>query len=242
MLITIQLHFLVNTLYLKSFLKPEFRKNLRNVVNTILTLLAESLRSFLDKSGKRKRRFLPLPDLSRKIEGDSVRRVYNTVWKGLFPPCRTKPVRKRFHTLYECPNQTRHKHSTVRTCLYKEITSWKYYRKGFSWKVALWIFPRESKVGISRLYRVIKLIVTRKSTAKEVSFEWSPRIILSTDSKVHVICIWLWIKQLSYFEYFQGSIHWEKDLVCNLRYFSITVENLGCLITERYSLNIKSIF
>ena len=43
---------------------------------TSCTLLAESLRSFLDKSGKRKRpRFLPLPDLSRKIEGDSVRRV-----------------------------------------------------------------------------------------------------------------------------------------------------------------------
>ena len=39
------------------------------------TLLAESLRSFLDKSGKRKRLCLPLPDLSRKIEGDSVRRV-----------------------------------------------------------------------------------------------------------------------------------------------------------------------
>ena len=37
----------------------------------IATLLAESLRSFLDKSGKRKR----LPDLSRKIEGHSVRRV-----------------------------------------------------------------------------------------------------------------------------------------------------------------------
>ena len=50
------------------------------------------------------------------------------------------------------------------------------------------MFPRESKVGI-RLYSVIKLIVTRKRTAKEVSFEWSPRIILSTDSKVHVICI-----------------------------------------------------
>ena len=31
-----------------------------------ITLLAESLRSFLDKSGKR---------VSRKIEGDSVRRV-----------------------------------------------------------------------------------------------------------------------------------------------------------------------
>ena len=26
-------------------------------------------------------------------------------------------------------------------------------------------------------------------------------------------------------------------MVCNLLYFSITVENLGCLITERYSLN-----
>jgi len=35
-LITIQLHFLVNISYLKSFLKPEFRKNLRNVVNIIL--------------------------------------------------------------------------------------------------------------------------------------------------------------------------------------------------------------
>ena len=43
---------------------------------TSCTLLAESLRSFLDKSGKRKwLRFLPLPDLFRKIEGDSVRRV-----------------------------------------------------------------------------------------------------------------------------------------------------------------------
>ena len=40
-----------------------------------VTLLAESLWSFLDKSGKRKQRFLPLPDLSRKIEGDSVHRV-----------------------------------------------------------------------------------------------------------------------------------------------------------------------
>ena len=35
-LITIQLHFLVNILYLKSFLKPKFRKNLRNIVSTIL--------------------------------------------------------------------------------------------------------------------------------------------------------------------------------------------------------------
>ena len=44
------------------------------------TLLAESFRSFLDKAGKRKRlRFLPLPDLSRKIEGDSVRRVAKTL-------------------------------------------------------------------------------------------------------------------------------------------------------------------
>ena len=41
----------------------------------IATLLAESLQSFLDKSGKR---FLPLPDLSRKIEGDSVRRVVDS--------------------------------------------------------------------------------------------------------------------------------------------------------------------
>ena len=42
-----------------------------------LTLLAESLQSFLDKSGKRKR--LPLPDLSRKIEGDSVRKVDSAI-------------------------------------------------------------------------------------------------------------------------------------------------------------------
>ena len=41
----------------------------------MITLLVESLRSFLDKSGKRKQRFLPLPDLSRKIEGDSLCRV-----------------------------------------------------------------------------------------------------------------------------------------------------------------------
>ena len=52
------------------------------LIAATVTLLAESLRSFLDKSGKRKR-FLPLPGLSRKIEGDSVRRVGNrtrTFW------------------------------------------------------------------------------------------------------------------------------------------------------------------
>lgn len=45
------------------------------------TLLAEWPRSFLDRTGKRKqlRRFLPLPKLSRKIEGDSVRRVTGTM-------------------------------------------------------------------------------------------------------------------------------------------------------------------
>lgn len=45
------------------------------------TLLAEWPQSFLDRTGKRKQlcRFLPLPKSSRKIEGDSVRRVTGTM-------------------------------------------------------------------------------------------------------------------------------------------------------------------
>ena len=130
-LITIQLHFLVNILYLKSFLKPKFRKNLRNIVSTILYKKAYFHHAGLNHS----------------------KLVINTQQLGLV-----------------------YTKKSPRESTTEEVSR-------FSW-----IFPRESKVGI-RLYSVIKLIVTRKRTAKEVSFEWSPRIILSTDSKVHVICI-----------------------------------------------------
>ena len=59
-------------------------KNCQANVSTSATfdLPAESLRSFLDKSGKWKRRFLPVPDLSRKIEGDSSQGTFDPAFEG----------------------------------------------------------------------------------------------------------------------------------------------------------------
>lgn len=87
------------------------------------------------------------------------------------------------------------KHSKLRTCLYKRIHYVKVLQKRFLGKCDTMVFSTESTVKIS-LYSLIKLIV---STAKfkVVSFDRSPSRILSTDSKLHIIYIWLWIKQLA---------------------------------------------